>query len=161
HGRGSKLADKNINREKSSGSYHGGLAEPDPVRFLTPESRKPDAPFPVELPAFGSFPRDLPVYGMTVGGREGDFTFNGQTVDYVPRAPGLGKVKDAFALFVANDSMKPWKEHGDIVYLHPGRPARPGDYVVVELRPTRDGEAGVCLVKRLRQRNNARIVLEQ
>lgn len=139
---------------------HQGSGGSD-VRKRTSATKEAGSLFEVDLPAAGTLPRDVPVLGVTVGGEGGDFAFNGQTVDHVRRPPGLANVPSAFALFVANDSMVPWKEPGELVYVEPNRPAKVGDYVVVELKATRDGEAGVCLVKRLKARSVSKLTLQQ
>lgn len=112
------------------------------------------------LPGMAAFPRDLPVYGVAVGGADGDFSFNGSVVDYVRRPPALAMVADAFAVYVIGDSMSPRYEHGDLVFVHPGRPAQPGSDVVVELHGEH-GEPGPCYVKRLMRRTPDRVLLAQ
>jgi len=104
-------------------------ARPAPAVPAPPGSR----PLPEALAAPGLMPRDLPVMGSTRGGTEGDFTLNGQVVDYVRRPPGLAHTSDAFALYVEGESMWPWREAGSLVVVHPARPPRIGDHVVVEL----------------------------
>jgi len=141
-------------------SPHRTLAE-EGVRYRTSAVRRPGTLLPVDLPGASSLPKDVPVYGVTVGGQGGEFAFNGQTVDYVRRPPGLANVPNAFALYVANDSMSPWKEPGDLVYVQPGRPAKVGDYVVIEMKSIQDGEAGACLVKRLKGRSPSKLTLQQ
>lgn len=140
-----------------------GVNFSDTVRNHTPAKVEAGRPFPVELPAFSSLPKDLPVYGISVGGDRGKFyvQWNGERIDTVRRPPGLQNVPNAFALYLQGDSMSPWKEHGALLYLHPGRPVKAGDYVVIELKPEREGEAGECFVKRLRQINDLRLVLQQ
>ncbi|MEQ8655639.1 MAG: helix-turn-helix domain-containing protein [Kiloniellales bacterium] len=108
-----------------------------------------------------SFPRDIPVIGGTVGGAEGDFSMNGQTVDFVRRPPALDGTKDVFALYVQGDSMSPWKEPGQLIYLNSSRPPRPGDYVVLELHSEDDGKPGKCFLKRLIRRTPSKIIVGQ
>lgn len=57
--------------------------------------------------------------------------------------------------------MSPWKEPGDLIFVRTGRQPAIGDYVVVELKPTREGEAGRCLVKRLLARGAKNVRLQQ
>ncbi|MEO1192684.1 MAG: S24 family peptidase [Pseudomonadota bacterium] len=110
-----------------------------------------------------SLPRNLPVLGSTVGGSSGDFTMNGDVIDYVRRPPTMVEATQAFALFVQGESMWPWRAAGSLVYLHPGRLPRPGDHVVVELYPEDDDETGErpCYVKRLVSRSGSSIQLAQ
>lgn len=111
-------------------------------------------------PGNNRFVRDLPVYGVAVGGSEGDFSFNGTVVDYVRRPPMLDKIGNAFGVYVIGDSMSPRFEHGDLVFIHPGRPAQAGNDVIVELHGAH-GEPGACYVKRLVRRSPDRVLLAQ
>lgn len=113
-----------------------------------------------ELPGNNSFARDLPVYGVAVGGSEGDFSFNGTVVDYVRRPPMLGKIGNAFGVYVIGESMSPRFEHGDLVFVHPGRPAQPDNDVIVELHGEH-GEPGPCYIKRLVRRSPGQVRLAQ
>ena len=96
-----------------------------------------------------SLPVDVPVYGVAVGGTEGDFRFNGQIVDYVRRPPGIANLRNVYALWILGDSMSPWNKNGDLIYVSPAQPPATGDYVVVQLNDVADGEAGTAMVKLL------------
>jgi len=113
-----------------------------------------------DLPSLQGLSRDLPVLGTAVGGDGGCFDFNGEVVDYVRRPPGLDRAQGAFAIYVQGDSMAPRYEEGDLVFVHPGRPARPGCDVVVELTGP-EGEPGQSLLKRLLRRTADRLELSQ
>jgi phage repressor protein C with HTH and peptisase S24 domain len=128
-------------------------AEIQTVRdYLGPDT----APLPppeqiIPAPALSrhDMPQDVPVYGTAVGGSVGDFQLNGQTVDYVRRPPALRNALNAFAIYYANDSMYPAYEAGDPIYINPAIHPRPGDNVLIELHPARDGTPGAAYVKRL------------
>jgi SOS-response transcriptional repressor LexA len=113
-----------------------------------------------ELPGNNAFQRDLPVYGVAVGGSQGDFSFNGTVVDYVRRPPMLMKIGNAFGVYVIGDSMSPRFDHGDLVFVHPGRPPQPGNDVIVELHGEH-GAPGPCYIKRLVRRSADRVQLAQ
>jgi phage repressor protein C with HTH and peptisase S24 domain len=98
-------------------------------------------------------PRDLPILGGGACGEDGLFEFNGQELDRARRPPRLAGVKDAYALFVQGHSMAPWREHGDLVYVHPHLPVKIGDYVVVQLKQERDGGHFPAYIKRLVRRS--------
>jgi phage repressor protein C with HTH and peptisase S24 domain len=132
----------------------------EPVRQRPPSDvRLPDNDRPVQLGML-SGPRDVPVLGITVGGSEGDFQFNGQTIDYAPRPPGLTYKKDVYALYVASDSMAPRYEPGDRIYVDPHRVPSIQDYVVIEMKPA-GTEPGPAYLKRLVRRAGGRIIVEQ
>lgn len=99
------------------------------------------------VPSIGAMPRNLPVMGVTVGGSDGDFSLNGETVDYVRRPPGTAP--GTFALYVQGESMYPRYKRGELVLVSDARPARPGDDVIIELHPDNGDSAGRCLLKEL------------
>lgn len=104
---------------------------------------------------------DVPVLGTAVGGFEGDFSFNGQIVDYVRRPPGVQKMKTVYAVYIVGDSMFPRFEEGDLVYVHPDRPPKAGDDVIIEMQPEKEGEPGRSYVKRLVRRTPTKLVCQQ
>lgn len=103
----------------------------------------------------------LPVYGSAMGGPDGRFEHNGQIIDRVAAPPGLRGTKDAYAIYVVGESMVPRYEEGEAVYVHPGKPPRSGDYIVLQLKPKVDGDPYEGLVKRLVSRGASKIVVEQ
>jgi len=114
--------------------------------------------------AVDAWPRDLPVYGTALGGREkdGDFQFNtGDIIDHVRRPPRLAGIKTAFAVYLVGASMEPRFRAGAPVLVHPGVQPRPGDDVLVELKPLTEGGPHPGLVKRLVSRSETRLRLQQ
>lgn len=105
----------------------------------------------------------IPIFGIAIAGAasDGEFYFNGETVDYVKRPLGLRYSKSAYALYVVNDSMSPKFEPNDLIFINPDRPAVNNDYVVVELSPDHEGMAGCSYIKRLRKRTSTSLILEQ
>ncbi|SFS58428.1 XRE family transcriptional regulator [Methylobacterium sp. yr668] len=129
-------------------------AKPQPnVRRSTSAER-------VDLPKLKG-PRDVPVLGTGVCGDEGDFRFNGQTIDYAPRPPGIEGKKDVFVVYVVGDSMAERYEDGDPLYVDPHRRPKPRDIVIVELKAPMEGEAGSAFVKRLVRRTGGKVTVEQ
>jgi phage repressor protein C with HTH and peptisase S24 domain len=98
------------------------------------------------------FPRDIPILGSGACGEDGLFEFNGQTLDHARRPARLQNVRDAYAIYVSGLSMSPWREPGQLVYVHPHQPVKIGDYVVVQLHPERAGEPPKAYIKRLVRR---------
>ncbi|MGG7519664.1 XRE family transcriptional regulator [Allorhizobium undicola] len=78
---------------------------------------------------------DVPVLGTAAGSLvKGAFQFAGGVVDLVARPPALIGAKDIYALFVEGSSMEPQYFPGDLIFLHPHKPPRPGDIVVLQCR---------------------------
>ncbi len=115
---------------------------------------------PVAVPAVADMPRDVPVIGNVEGGADGSFVMNGERIDVVRRPPGVASAIHAFALYVVGTSMSPRYEEGDLIYVHPDRPPRPGDDVVIELHGTA-GEAGRSYIKRLVRRGGRQVTCRQ
>lgn len=108
-----------------------------------------------------SWPLDVPVLGTAQAGADGDFEMNGEVIDRVRRPPGISNSKDVFAIYVQGDSMVPWKEPGDLVYVQGHRPARPGDYVVIQMKAAREGDVPRAYLKRLVRSAGPSIIVEQ
>jgi phage repressor protein C with HTH and peptisase S24 domain len=120
----------------------------------------PDAPLP---PYRTEMPKDVPVYGVAVGGPldpQFDFELNGTIVDYVRRPPRFIGRTDLFAAYVHGSSMRPWREPGQLIYMEAAKPPRILDYVLVEMRPKASGARPV-LIKRLLGVTSGKIRLRQ
>jgi len=74
---------------------------------------------------------ELPVFGQVAGAALGATLLSADPVETVPCPPGLARVRGAYALIVAGESMAPRWSTGDMVFVHPHRPPRPGDHIVV------------------------------
>lgn len=108
---------------------------------------------------FGDF--DVEVRGISVGGEDDDFYFNGKVSEHVRRPPGLIHKRGVFAVEVSNDSMVPRYEPGEIVYVQEKAPVA-GDHVVVELyHPDEQDKAGKSFVKKFVRRTGRRIYCTQ
>lgn len=115
-------------------------------------------------PAGDFDPRDrsVPVLGRAVGGIKGEYEFNGEAMDYVMRPPSLVGVRNAYAVYFDGDSMYPRFRAGHTGWVHPGRPPRKEDGVVVQLRRTReDGEPPYGYVKEFVGRTPTKLILKQ
>jgi phage repressor protein C with HTH and peptisase S24 domain len=114
------------------------------------------------LGASGAWARDVPVLGTTVGGSAGDFTLNtGDVVDYARRPPTLARSSKVFVLYVQGSSMSRWRDAGSMVYVDPARPPKPGERVVIECHPDRDGEPAPAYLKELVSRTATKLKLKQ
>lgn len=86
-------------------------------------------------PAMFEMPRDVPVYGTAAGSlARGAYQLFDGVVDYVRRPPSLATARDVYALFVQGESMEPQFSPGDLIFVHPNRPPRTGDPVVVQMQ---------------------------
>lgn len=135
---------------------------PTPPEFYEPKANAvmeglTHLPFPTNL-------RDVEELGVTMGGDGEDdsvFALNGQVIDRVMRPQGLLNRKNVFALRVASSSMSPKFEEGERIYVEQmGSPAI-GDYIVIELKPTEDGQPGKSFIKRLVGRKGPILRVEQ
>ena len=97
----------------------------------------------------------LGILGHGEGGNDGLFLDNGTPQGFTARPDYLAGATQAYAIFVHNDSMEPRYYHGEMLYVDPTLPPRPGDFVVVQ---TADDRA---FVKRLKRRTQDLIVVEQ
>lgn len=113
-----------------------------------------------EAPLRADMPRDVPVLGTAAGSHVGAFQVEASPIDYVRRPPGIGEARDIYALYVVGDSMSPRFEEGELIYVSERRPARVGDYVVVQTVDARDG-AVHAYCKRLLRRGDRELLLEQ
>lgn len=118
-----------------------------PVEELLDEtsSTAPQARALMRLPPQGrpvSRSLDVPILGTANGSAIGAFQMTPGAIGYVPRPPGLAHVQDAYALYVRNDSMSPKHAQGDLVFVHPHKPPKPGDSVIIQVTtPNRQPEA--------------------
>ena len=104
--------------------------------------------------------RDVPELGIAVGGSDGDFSLNGETIGYVPRPLSLFR-RDVFAVRVRSDSMYPRFREGALLYVERHREPAVGDDGVFEMHPGEEGQAGHAFVKELVSKNIQTVVVRQ
>jgi phage repressor protein C with HTH and peptisase S24 domain len=107
--------------------------------------------------------RDVPVFGSAQAGSEGSFHLNmlGGPIDWARRPPGLIGVEGVFAIYVEGDSMVPWRQPGELVFIHHNRPSVPGCHVIAEIWSPEPGQPPRAFLKRLVRRTATRVELEQ
>ncbi len=109
-----------------------------------PAPNRPSEVRPADLSTemLRNLPKDVPVLGTVAGAELGNgaFQLSNDVVDYVRRPYGLLGAKDVYALYVEGESMVPKFEPGDLVFVHPHRKARGGDYIVLQEPDTNNGE---------------------
>lgn len=115
-----------------------------------------------ELPARADLRRIIPVLGVAAAGAAGDFTMNdGTPIAYALETAAISGRQDVFALFVQNDSMVPWREPGQLVYVDAHQPPKITDYVVVEMKADPGSAERPAYLKRLVGRSGSTLRLEQ
>lgn len=92
--------------------------------------------------------RDLPVYGLAAGAFNGAAQISSDPVEWVPAPPALARVREAYALIVSGSSMEPRYAAGDVIFINPNRPPRPGDHVVIQVQ-AHDGATVETWLKQL------------
>lgn len=119
---------------------------------------------PLDLPASSPnhvMPLDVPVLGVVAGNHvHGAFQLEAAVIDYVRRAPGLFGAKNVYALYVQGDSMAPMHKAGDILFIHPDRPPRIGDSVVVQFKES-EGAYSEAMLGILEKRTPKTISLQK
>jgi len=102
---------------------------------------------PSPIPSSSRPGKLLPVLGEAVGGVDGRYLFNGTVLDYVACPPSLENVTGAYAVYVSGESMSPRYRPGEVVWVHPHKPARRGDDVIVQIHPDEEGVAPYGFIK--------------
>lgn len=102
----------------------------------------------------------LPVYGQAVGGVDGEFPMNGNTLFDVLCPPQLSEISGAYAVSISGDSMYPRYEDGEIAFVDPTRRVKKGDYVVAQIIIDEHGPPQ-AYVKKFIRHNASELVLEQ
>ena len=106
-------------------------------------------------------PDSIPIYGTTRGGSEGTFELNtGDVIEWKSRPPQLKDKGAIFGLYVEGDSMSPRYDPGELVLCFLKRPVIIGRDVVIQMKPTADGEIPRSYLKRLVSKNSEQIVVE-
>lgn len=123
-----------------------------------PDLQGVDVAPPAGGPKLGKF---IPVLGLAVGGSDGEYVFNGSPLDYVPNIASLCNVIDAYAIYIDGESMVPRYRPGEIAYVHPAKPPRRGDDVVVQIRPRNEGEPPHGFVKQFVAWTDSKLILHQ
>lgn len=125
--------------------------------LLTGNDAAPASPA-LPHPPRAALQMDIPVMGTAAANHlRGAFQFEGGVVDHVRRPPALSGARDVYALYVEGTSMEPRFRHGDLVFVHPHRPARIGDDVVVQI--ARNDGATKATIGRLVRRTGERVVI--
>ena len=113
------------------------------------------------LPPRQYMPQEVPVMGTAACNTDnGLFKLDSSIIDYVHRPPALLMTKDLYALYVEGDTMEPRFKAGDLVFVHPHKPVRIGDSVVVQIAKTID-EPIEAMIAVLAKRTSHEVVLKK
>lgn len=116
-------------------------------------------PAPLDPPARTAMPNDVPVRGTAAGSHlRGAFQISDDAIDYVRRPPALNGARNAYALYVEGTSMVPVYNPGDLLFVHPDRPPRIGDSVVVQVQ-LREADGPEATIGYLRRRSASALVI--
>jgi phage repressor protein C with HTH and peptisase S24 domain len=107
-----------------------------------------------------SLTKKIPAYGQAMGGKHGEFILNGNKVADILAPASLNGVHDAYAVYIAGDSMEPRYFAGEAAFVHPGLPVRKGDFVVAQIA-AEEGSPPLAYVKRFLSMDDKRLRLEQ
>lgn len=122
-----------------TGEHHLDIAPPAPA--IQPGAGvQPNATIGESRDMVGRAVRKIPVLGEAVGGEDGEYIFNGSILDYVDCPPSLENVPNAYAVYIDGESMAPRFRPGETAWVHPTKPARRGDDVVVQIHRDRDDD---------------------
>jgi len=100
-------------------------------------------------------PKNLKVLGFVKAGLVGLYPNNGDTLEMTDRPPFLIGVPDAYAVYIDDRSMFPVLRPGHMIYVHPLKPARPEDLVVIQVSEE------TAYVKELVRRTDKHIICRQ
>lgn len=102
----------------------------------------------------------IPVYGQAMGGKHGEFVLNGNKVADILAPVSLHGVANAYAVYIAGNSMEDRYFAGEVAFIHPGLPVKRGDFVVAQIA-AEEGSPPLAFVKRFISLDDRRLRLQQ
>lgn len=105
--------------------------------------------------------RLIPIFGASIAGQDGRFALSDAIVEQVAPPTSLAEVEGAYAVYVIGDTMEPRYEAGEKAFVHPSKPVRPRDYVVLRIHPASDGDKDEGYLKRLVSISDEYVIVEQ
>ncbi|MCV6548581.1 MAG: hypothetical protein OIF56_15085 [Cohaesibacter sp.] len=103
---------------------------------------------------------DIPVRGTAAGSMTGAMQLDENVIEFVRRPPSLTTAQNAFAIYVIGDSMHPEHKNGDLRFVHPDRPPKQGDSVIIETYNPSTEEKEV-FIKEFVKRSGNEIICKQ
>lgn len=116
---------------------------------------------PMEIPAAapGSSQR-IPICGIAYGSLHEASGIPEKPIGWVETPPGLRDIPGIYAVYVDGDSMAPQHNPGELRFVDPNRPVRPGDSVIIQSRSMQSGPIKLA-IKRFVSRNPEGIIADQ
>lgn len=114
----------------------------------------------VAVPPRERMPNDVPIRGTAAGSHmSGAFQMDSsQAVDWARRPPAMTGARDLYALYIEGTSMEPEHRPGDLRFVHPHKPARIGDSVIVQIRNGKNSEIEAIIGHYLKKTSTSMIV---
>jgi phage repressor protein C with HTH and peptisase S24 domain len=103
----------------------------------------------------------LPVYGASIDGGRGRIDLSKGVVERVPAPLTLGEVPGSYAVFVVGDTMEPRYYAGEIAYIHPAKPVKPGNFVFIQVARDARGMQFDGYIKQLVSISDEEVICEQ
>jgi len=142
---------KSIDSDHDTGDVYSGTNLGQPVRSPRKEFELPNDVFEkyAPKPDYTGFDHlTFPIYSGAEAGEAGHLILKMDSpVDHAEQPTPLLGTKDGFGVYVQGTSMEPKYHKGDTLIVHPGKPPRVGDFVLIEALD-KDGD-GYALIKRL------------
>jgi len=137
------------------GAPAAGFTRPGPAYM--PLREEPAAFGRAESPA--GIDGQMPIYGSAEGGMFG-MTVTFTPIEFVRRPGPLARVPGAFGLYMVGTAMAPKYQPGDLLLIHPARPAAPQDHVLA-VRAITSGPADAAIGRHLGRVDGGTIMLGQ
>lgn len=103
---------------------------------------------------------DIPILGTAAGSLgQGAFEIS-DPIDHIQRPPSLMGAPDVYAIYVKGDSMAPEHKAESLRIVHPSRPVRAGDTVIIQARIAPD-EPIQSYIKHFVRRTEQHVVCQQ
>lgn len=103
----------------------------------------------------------MPIFGSAFGGADGAIMFDGDPVEWIKTPDYLVGVKRSYGVYVQGESMVPRLFPGNRLDVHPSKPPKRNDVVVIQLKPNAPGEPFEVYVKAFERRTSTHIIVTQ
>ena len=126
-----------------------------PAGTMAVIDRRHDTQLLLDMPQAEGFP----VYGMRILNDRGDVRLDGAPIEYRRRIPTLSRLSSLYGVYVTTATMSPRFEVGELALVSGARPAKVGDYVLLEIEGYEGQE--VWRLGRLSGRGSDHVQIEQ